>query len=71
MRPYSNAVVNFLLFVGLFLMLGLAFVVGQSKVDDRPNGSTDGRFHTCDLITEQGVTEHLDAYAARCGTVTP
>ncbi len=30
--------------------------------------STDGRFHRCGLVTEDGVTEHLDAYAARCGT---
>lgn len=30
------------------------------------NPSTDGRYHTCGYITEDGVTEHLDAYAERC-----
>lgn len=29
--------------------------------------SSDGRYHLCGLVTEQGVTEHLDAYAKRCG----
>lgn len=28
--------------------------------------STDGRYHLCGLVTEQGVTSHLDAYHARC-----
>lgn len=31
------------------------------------NPSTDGRYHTCGLVTEDGVTEHLAAYAERCG----
>lgn len=31
------------------------------------NTSSDGRVHSCGVITEQGVTEHLDAYKARCG----
>jgi hypothetical protein len=31
-----------------------------------PNGSTDGRYHTCGYITEDGVTDHLAAYKARC-----
>lgn len=35
-----------------------------------PNGTTDGRYHTCGFVTEHGVTEHLDAYAARCGDLT-
>lgn len=30
------------------------------------DASTDGRTHTCGLVTDQGVTEHLDEYAARC-----
>lgn len=30
------------------------------------NGSTDGRYHTCGYETEDGVTEHLDAYGERC-----
>lgn len=32
--------------------------------------SSDGRYHTCGVITEDGVTEHLDEYAARCGDQT-
>lgn len=31
------------------------------------NTSTDGRYHSCGVVTEQGVTEHLDAYSERCG----
>lgn len=31
------------------------------------NTSSDGRVHSCHVVTEQGVTEHLDAYKARCG----
>jgi hypothetical protein len=31
------------------------------------NGSHDGRFHTCGYVTEDGVTDHLAAYKARCG----
>lgn len=34
------------------------------------NPSTDGRYHTCGYITEDGVTEHLDAYVERCGDTT-
>jgi hypothetical protein len=30
------------------------------------NASTDGEKHTCGYITEEGVTENLDAYAERC-----
>lgn len=31
------------------------------------NGSTDGRYHTCGYVTEDGVTDHLRDYWARCG----
>jgi hypothetical protein len=31
-----------------------------------PNGSSDGRYHTCNFITEDGVTEHLESYKVRC-----
>lgn len=37
---------------------------------DEPNGTSDGRYHTCGYVTEDGVTEHLDAYQARCGDPT-
>lgn len=33
---------------------------------NRPNGSSDGKFHTCGYVTEDGVTENLDAYHERC-----
>lgn len=33
------------------------------------NGSTDGKLHTCGYVTEDGVTENLDAYHARCGSM--
>lgn len=32
--------------------------------------SSDGRYHTCGIVTEDGVTEYLDAYAERCGDLT-
>lgn len=35
------------------------------------NGSSDGRYHTCGYVTEDGVTEYLDEYIERCGNVTP
>lgn len=28
---------------------------------------SDGRYYPCGLVTEHGVTEHLDAYRERCG----
>jgi hypothetical protein len=31
------------------------------------NNSSDGRYAKCGVVTTQGVTEHLDAYAQRCG----
>ncbi len=42
---------------------------------DRMNGvmlnpSSDGRYHTCGFVTEDGVTEYLDTYVERCGDVT-
>jgi hypothetical protein len=36
-----------------------------------PNGSTDGRYHTCGYVTEDGVTDHLAEYAKRCPEVAP
>lgn len=35
-----------------------------------PIDTGDGRFQTCNRVTEHGVTEHLDLYAARCGDDT-
>jgi hypothetical protein len=33
------------------------------------NDSGDGRYQTCGIITEEGVTEYIDAYIARCGDI--
>ena len=32
--------------------------------------STDGRYHKCGLVTDDGVTEYINAYIARCGDET-
>lgn len=32
---------------------------------------SDGRYYPCGVITEHGVTEHLDAYRERCGVRIP
>jgi hypothetical protein len=42
-------------------------IVGMAGPQQRLNGSSDGRYHTCGYVTEDGVTEHLAAYASRCG----
>lgn len=43
---------------------------GATSPQQEPNGSSDGRYHTCGYVTEDGVTEYLDAYVARCGDTT-
>lgn len=45
----------------------LAGSLGDQPSASAPNGSTDGRHHSCGYVTEQGVTEHLGDYWARCG----
>lgn len=45
--------------------VGLALLLGCQA---GPNGSTDGRYHTCGYVTDVGVTEHLADYQTRCGT---
>lgn len=50
--------------------VGLTFVVARSAgktFHAALNGSSDGRFHTCGYVTEDGVTEYLAAYRERCG----
>jgi hypothetical protein len=32
--------------------------------------SSDGRFHTCGIVTEDGVTEYINVYLIRCGDPT-
>jgi hypothetical protein len=32
-----------------------------------PDTSSDGRRHSCGVVTEEGVTEHLAEYLERCG----
>lgn len=67
--------------VGLLVLIGVAISNGTITneapptnspdiLDDVPNGSSDGRYHTCGYVTEDGVTEYLDAYLARCGDST-
>jgi putative lipoic acid-binding regulatory protein len=34
------------------------------------NSSSDGRYHTCGYITEDGVTEYIQDYIDRCGDDT-
>lgn len=65
-RPYHNKWINLLLLVGLLAFMTVCFFVGQAKTAPEPNGSSDGRYHTCGYVTEDGVTEHLSAYAERC-----
>jgi hypothetical protein len=55
-----------LLVVLVVLALSVAGL-GRGWDQARPNGSSDGRYHTCGLVTDDGVTEHLDAYHRRCG----
>lgn len=50
----------------LLVAAAVGFGIGNAA-EDSPNGSTDGRYHTCGYVTEVGVTEHLAAYADRCG----
>lgn len=50
-----------------FLMLVGLYGCNPRVANHYPNGSTDGRFHTCGYVTEDGVTEHLDDYKRRCG----
>lgn len=56
-----------------YTLLALLLVATASApaclvADDLPNRSSDGRYASCSEITEDGVTDHLDAFAARCGT---
>lgn len=67
-----------LLIVALVLLIAAAIHDGVITDEAPPtyspdllapiNTSSDGRYHTCGIVTEHGVTEHLDAYKARCGT---
>jgi hypothetical protein len=46
------------------VLLGLNARMDQAQ--HQLDASTDGRFHSCGLVTEQGVTEHLAVYELRC-----
>lgn len=70
-QPYQSKTVNALLMVGLALGLLAAFAIGQSKVREPDPASSDGRYHKCGLVTEEGVTEHLAAYWERCPDERP
>lgn len=57
-----------------FLLLAISiavlasFVLMSWYIDTQQNRAigTDGRYHLCGLVTEQGVTSHLSAYHKRC-----
>ena len=51
--------------VASVIVVVIAVVAPTSE--SSPNGSSDGRYHTCGYVTEDGVTEYLDVYAERCG----
>ncbi len=68
-KPYHSRWYNAAILVALILGLVVAFVVGQARVHDPY--SSDGRYHKCGLVTEEGVTENLDAYWARCPDERP
>lgn len=54
--------------VGLVASLCVVVMASRGEGPPESNGSTDGRVHTCGYRTSDGVTEHLAAYQARCGT---
>ena len=59
------------LWLAVALMLAAAgsavVVYSQSPLQPLLDGSYDGRYHTCGLVTADGVTDHLAEYHARCG----
>lgn len=48
--------------LGVLLSFSVLVSCGGKKLSD-----SDGRVAKCGVITEQGVTEHLDIYKQRCG----
>lgn len=78
----SRSPLPWLTIIGVAGALTIASAVGDQAAalrdamstatsDVGPNGSHDGRYHTCGYITEDGVTENLEAYWERCGKVLP
>lgn len=61
----GDAALVLALALGLMLLMVAADRLSQiSGLNDSP----DGRYHSCGLVTEQGVTSHLNAYKTRCGS---
>lgn len=56
---------TFLVVAIVLLVWAIAYARGVES--SQLNTSSDGRYHTCGLVTEDGVTEYLDAYVERCG----
>lgn len=51
-----------------FLALCTVWSIGYARGAEHEHQSTsDGRYAACGVVTEEGVTEHLNAYVARCG----
>jgi hypothetical protein len=65
------AIVLLILFVVAPIMEGIDpnSPPNVAKHQFTPNTSSDGRYHTCGVITEDGVTEYLNAYKERCHPV--
>jgi hypothetical protein len=69
MTRIEKAIAIFLIVVLAWLMV--VVVAWSGSTPSKPNGSSDGRVHTCGYVTDDGVTENLAAYWQRCGRSNP
>lgn len=74
-HPFINFFVAFLIghVVGNFIISTVnGGYVYRDTVNEQImlNPSSDGRYHTCGYITEDGVTEYIQDYIERCGDTT-
>lgn len=65
-EPPIDWAVLFATLLAVVVLGGFALLAGHI-LDVNVHRSTDGRFHQCGLVTEQGITEHLVEYWDRCG----
>lgn len=56
------------LLILVLLAINVWAVWAVVRAVNEPNPSHDGRYHTCGLVTEDGVTDHLAEYRERCMT---
>jgi hypothetical protein len=68
-KAASRAVLRALFWALVLLLMAMAVArFGRRwEVRDERGAGSDGRYHTCGLVTDDGVTEHLQAYWGRCG----